>query len=323
MLRVEPLTVDLLDGTALVIAAEQRAAQITTPGVTADFTEPEFCRTTLVEMLADSHTGFVALHGGRIVGVLCAKVSGTRGGIRAEGLAADPTLQDPTAVLAALYARMAPELLAGGATHHWASHVCLEPLGVGLNNLGFGRIGVYGSQPARPAPPAGDFTVRVGTPDDLETIVELSFVEMGFRFTPPIYALPHPRSREHVEGHHRQLLNAGAMHLLAHARGEDVGLVTVEFTSPSPRLCPTGQPYIGPTATHPSHRGQGVGRALVDAALDWSYRHGFHTVSVDFDSANPLSRPFWLGCGFVPVGYQVARSIHPTYLQGGRPPECE
>ncbi len=316
MPRVESLTADLIDEAASLIAAEQRAAQSATPLVTADFTEPEHCRTVLRELLAEDHSGFVAFDGDRVVGVLCAKARGVRGGIRAEGFAVDPTLPDPTAVLVALYARTAPQLLADGAIHHWANHVCLEPLGTGLGNLGFGRIGVYGSQPARPVSPARGITIRVGTLDDLGSIVALSAVEMGFRFTPPIYTLPQPRSREHVENHHRQLLTAGAVHLLARVAHADVGLVTLEFTSPSPRHCPAGQPYIGPTATHPSYRGQGVGGALVDVALAWSYHHGFHTVSVDFDSANPVSRPFWLGAGFTPVGYQVSRSIHPAYLPG-------
>ncbi len=32
-------------------------------------------------------------------------------------------------------------------------------------------------------------------------------------------------------------------------------------------------------------------------------------VSVDFDTANPLSRPFWLHAGFHPAGYDVLRLI--------------
>lgn len=102
--------------------------------------------------------------------------------------------------------------------------------------------------------------------------------------------------------------------LLARVGRDDVGLLTLEFTSPAPRLCAAGQPYIGPTAIHPNHRGEGVGQALVDAALVWAQGHDFNSVSVDFDSASPLSRPFWLGVGFEPIGYRVTRSIHPTYV---------
>lgn len=59
-----------------------------------------------------------------------------------------------------------------------------------------------------------------------------------------------------------------------------------------------------------------MGRALVDAALDWAHANGYRWVSVDFDSSNPLSRPFWLGAGFRPVGYGAFRWIHPAH----RPP---
>ena len=101
----------------------------------------------------------------------------------------------------------------------------------------------------------------------------------------------------------------GAVHLVATLNGRDVGLLTVELTSPVPRLCPDGQPYIGPTAALPAARGKGVGHALVDTALTWAHDHGYQWVSVDFDTANPLSRPFWLHAGFRPAGYGVLRLI--------------
>ena len=84
-----------------------------------------------------------------------------------------------------------------------------------------------------------------------------------------------------------------------------------ELTSPVPRLCPDGQPYIGPTATVPAARGRGVGHALVDAALTWAHDHRYQWVSVDFETANPLSRPFWLNAGFRPTGYGLFRVIEP------------
>ncbi len=88
---------------------------------------------------------------------------------------------------------------------------------------------------------------------------------------------------------HLALHENGAVHLVATVDGRDVGLLTVELASPVPRLCPDRQPYIGPTATLPEARGRGVGRALVDAALTWAYVQGYQWISVDFDTANPLS----------------------------------
>jgi GNAT superfamily N-acetyltransferase len=124
-----------------------------------------------------------------------------------------------------------------------------------------------------------------------------------------MFAPPHAPPLAGLAANHRALHEGGAVHLVATLDGHDVGLLTVEVTSPVPRLCPDGQPYIGPTATLPGARGRGVGHALVDAALTWAHAHGYQWISVDFDTANPLSRPFWLHAGFHPTGYGVLRLI--------------
>jgi GNAT superfamily N-acetyltransferase len=141
----------------------------------------------------------------------------------------------------------------------------------------------------------------------------LSLVEFDHRSTPPIYAAPQSRSPAESRALHERLLAEGAVHFLARRDLRYVELITVERTSPAPRLCPDSQPYIGPTACDPAARGQGIGHALVLRVLEWAAVNGYETVSVDFDTCNPLSRPFWLGLGFRPTGYRVRRSIDPSY----------
>ncbi len=314
VLDIEPLAAGAVDEVCALIAAEQAAAQLTLPFLPADFNDPVTCRATLAGLLANKHVGVLARDRGRLVGVMCATTREPLAIIPAEGLAIDQELADPTVVLVALYSSIAPTLLAAGGIEHRATHVNLGPVGLGLYDLGFGRSSVYATQPSRPQRSSLDFEIRVGTHDDLETIIALSAVELSYRFTAPIYASPQPSTLEHVTAYHSRLLAEGSVHLIARDGRSDVGLLTLEFTSPAPRLCGMGQPYIGPTATHPNHRGKGVGRTLVDAALNWAHAHDFRNVSVDFESANPLSRPFWLGVGFKPAGYQVTRNIHPKYI---------
>jgi hypothetical protein len=43
--------------------------------------------------------------------------------------------------------------------------------------------------------------------------------------------------------------------------------------------------------------------------LTWAYAHDYQWISVDFETANLLSRPFWLSAGFHPAGYGVMRHI--------------
>jgi GNAT superfamily N-acetyltransferase len=178
-----------------------------------------------------------------------------------------------------------------------------------LSNLGFGRRSAYGIQPAAPRRGSSAAAVRIAGAGDLETIARLALVELQHRSAPPMFAPRQDRPLADLVAGHRALREAGAVHLLATLDGHDVGLLTIELTSPVPRLCPDGQPYIGPTAALPAARGKGVGHALVDTALTWAHDHGYQWVSVDFDTANPLSRPFWLHAGFRPAGYGVLRLI--------------
>jgi GNAT superfamily N-acetyltransferase len=302
-----------IDGAAALVAAEQVAARARRSRLPLVYADPRHCHVALEELLAADSVGFVAYDGHRCVGVICGRTIGSVGFVPTHGLAVDPDLEDSTAVVVGLLGELAPILLRDGAMRFTIDHVDLEPLGAALHNAGFGRWGVFATHAARPTAAARDVDVRVGTFDDLDAIAALSQIELAHRSTPPIYAHPQLRTLAEARAAHERLLDDGAVHFLARTGNRDVGLVTVEFTTPAPRLCRTGEPYIGPTATHHSRRGRGVGRALVDAVLGWAHGCGHETVSVDFESSNPLSRPFWLGMGFQPVGYRVQRTIDTAF----------
>jgi GNAT superfamily N-acetyltransferase len=218
-------------------------------------------------------------------------------------------LVDPTAVLAVTFGELAAPLIADGVLRYYLLHAALPGLSEALSDLGFGRRSAYGVQPAAPRRRSSAVAVRVAGVEDLETVAHLALVELQHRSAPPMFAPPQGRPLADLIAEHRALHDDGAVHLVATLDEHDVGLLTIELTSPVPRLCPDGQPYIGPTATVPEARGRGVGRALVDTALTWAYDHGYQWVSVDFDTANPLSRPFWLNAGFHLTGYGVLRLI--------------
>lgn len=313
MLTVTELDDGLLEAAASLVAREHRVAHAKLSWLPTAYSDARHCHDALAGLLADGFSGFTAHAEGRCVGVLCGRAQGVSGFLPADGVAIDPDLEDPTPVVVSLFAALAPRLLEVGAVRYLINHVDLAPLGEALGNLGFGRGSVFAAQAARAVDPAPDVDIRIGTAADLDAIAALSYIELLHRGTAPVYAPPLPNTLSDTRNRHARLLAAGAVHLLAHVDGEDVGLVTLELTSPVPRLCPDGQPYIGPTATHPSARGRGVGHALVQAALDWAHRYGFHTVSVDFDSPNPLSRPFWMGLDFQTTGYGVRRTIDASF----------
>lgn len=311
MLNVQPLETTAIDEVANLVAREHAAARGQRPGLPAAYGEAQHCRDALTAVISGSHA-FVAREMGVCVGVMCGRAVDAVGFVPADGLAVDAAAPDPTPILVGLCAELLPALLAEGARRITIDHVDLAPVGIALSNLGFGRGGVFATQPvgwAAVTPRATDIDIRVGTFDDLDAIAALSHVEFSQRSAPPIYAAPRPRSLDDTREHHRRLFDDGAVHLLARRRNDDVGLLTIELTSPAPRLCPDRQPYIGPTATDPAVRGQGIGHALAHAAHEWAHRTGYRAISVDFEPSNPLSRPFWLGLGFQPTGYRLRRTI--------------
>jgi len=298
-----------LDEAAALVAREHTAARNGQPLLPATFLDPRSCHEGLTDLLADGSRGVVARDGARLVGVMCGRTTDGVGFVPAHGLAVESDRADPTAVVVRLFAELAPVLLDDGAWRFTIDHVEFDPLVAALNNLGFGRASVFATQMSRPIEDLPPVDVRIAERDDLDVIAALSQIELDHRSVPPIYAPPQRRSLAETHAMHERLFDDGAVHFLARRDGDDVGLLTVELTSPAARLCPHGQPYIGPTATHPGARGTGIGTALVLFALDWATSAGHETVSVDFDSANPLSRPFWLGLGFLPTGYRLRRFI--------------
>ena len=317
--NIDPLDNTTIEAAGALVAREHTVARDLYPALSAAFGDPDTCTVALQHLRDNGYTGAVAVDRGRTVGVMTLAamtglVYGAYARLAPDGFAVAPDLDDPTTLLARLYSELAPRFLAGGMLQYFLDHVSLAPLSESLANLGFGRHHVYASQAAAARSHSTNVRIRVGGSADLDSIARLAQVEIEHRATPPIYAPPDARSLDSITDMHRGLLERGAVHFIAALDRRDVGLLTVELTSPAPRLCADGQPYIGPTARHPDARGRGVGRALVDAALSWADDHGYHWVSVDFEPANPLSRPFWMGNGFQPIGYGVLRSIHPAHL---------
>jgi GNAT superfamily N-acetyltransferase len=314
MLVLASLDDSTIEEAGALLAQEHVAARRIRPELPAAFADAEACAGVLQGLRDTGHTGLVVGTGGRVAALMTVTVRenpvvGRYARFPAEGFAVDPDLVDPTGVVGALYAELAPALVTGGARYHYLLHAPVAGVHEALSNLGFGRDGCYGVQRVSVRRrPSGVRVLAVGE-DHLETIARLALVEIEHRAAPPMFAPRAAPSVEHLVDEHRALQRAGAVHLLAELDGRHVGLLTLEPTSPVPRLCPAGQPYIGSTATLPDVRRQGVGRALVDAAMEWAHDHGFEWISVDFATANPLSRPFWLGAGFRPTGYGVLRLI--------------
>lgn len=305
-LRVVTLTPGRRASAAALIAAEHRASG---PAASTGFGEEDVCDAALVELLADGFDGFAALVDDEVVGVMCVRVAGGVAFAPAHGLAIRPHDGDPTSIAIALLAAATPRVLDAGATRMTLDHVASDEISRAWHDAGFGGGGVFAVRPTTSlSTDTAQVRVRLGTERDLDAIAELSHIEMRYRFQPPTHALEPERSLDQARALHATALERGSLHLIAEVDGRDVGLLTLEDDAPAQRLCPAGA-YIGPTATRPDVRGRGIGTALVAAAIDAARARGHRQLSVDFASANALSRPFWLGLGFTPTGERVRRVL--------------
>ncbi len=299
----------MIDAAAELLAREHRSAVDRGLLVPLTFLDAAACRNALTGLQTNGFSGVVAVEGGDCVGLMCVRSIDGVGFVPAHGFAVEPGAHEPTRIVVELLAALDPVFSARGTWRVTVDHVEHPHVTTALHDAGFGRVGVYAVRATARVNAATLIEVRTGSADDLDVIVALSHIELLHRFTPPIYGLDPIRTLDATRALHEELLEAGAVHLLACRDGVDVGLLTIERTAPAPRLCPPSGPYIGPTATHPDARRHGVGAALVAAAIDWAAAEGSATIGVDFDSANPLSRPFWVGNGFQPTGYRVRRVI--------------
>jgi GNAT superfamily N-acetyltransferase len=307
-----------IEGAAELVAREQAVVRRTCPQLSACYESLEVCTVALQRLVDAGGRGVVATDRGRPLAVLTAsvhdrRVLGRYGYLPAEGFAVDPELDDPTTVLATMYAQLASPIVTAGVWRHYLLHIARRRLHDALANLGFARHGVYGVQAVTPRRGDSHVEVRIAELADLDIVARLALIEIQHRARPPMFGPMNNPPLADLAAKHHALHTSGAVHLLATLDRRDVGLLTVEPTSPAPRLCPPDQPYIGSTATVPDARGRGVGHALVDAALDWAHQQGYEWISVDFEAANPLSRPFWLGAGFRPTGYSLLRLIDPKH----------
>jgi GNAT superfamily N-acetyltransferase len=309
---VDITTVDPSQAAAL-LAARQRELTAANPGTSMRYTDA----TAMAELLASSpaERGIGACDGsGRLVGWLGGNASGIFGFARSVHHALDGSWPDPTGLYGRMYAQLASEWRDAGVLVHDVEVPTLPAIESAWLDLGFGRRTCFAVRATREAARARStrVEVRIGGEDDLDAIARLALGEAEARNEPPLFAQQPALRVEDFTRAHRDLLRHGAVHFLARLDGHDLGLLTLEFTSPAPLLTADDAPFIGPTGVDPASRGTGVGRALVDAALRWCREHDLDHVGVSYNTSNLSSRPFWRGWGFQATGWKLARRLPPA-----------
>ena len=258
--------------------------------------------------------GVVALEDGRLVGFIQGSVSMFKGIYTAHvpdfGHGTDT--QHSRNVYRDMYAQLAARWVASGCFTHNISIMAHHRQAIdAFHSLGFGMINIDAVRDFSPGPDSPDgIEVRRAGPRDLEVVISLETKLRQHMASSPIFipALPNPELRRSMEA---KLSNSDEPTWIASYEGAPVGFVATESTGRGlvlPRSDDGIMSLVG-AFVEPETRSLGVGRALLNTALEWGRSAEYRVCVVDFESANIEGARFWLGAGFRPVIYSLSRRL--------------
>ncbi|MBA2461865.1 MAG: GNAT family N-acetyltransferase [Actinobacteria bacterium] len=317
MQRVEirPFSDEFVPAAGNLLAARHRAHRVAEPLLPERYEDPVEA-TAEVEVLAgsDGASGAVALRGSRVVGYLLGvrhsdEIWGPNVWVEAAGHAveAHEDLRD-------LYGAAAARWFDEGRVRHYvlvpASDAALLD---SWFRVSFGQQHASGIREVPDTPwPDGS---RLATPEDLDTLLELSPLLHEHQAGSPVFGIGLPRETldalraEIIE----DLAKEGIGDLVAEQEGRIVGafqVVPVELSTIHAGLArPEGAALLGWAATRPEVRGSGAGLALTEASFAWAHERGHETMVTDWRVTNLLSSRFWPRRGFRPTFLRLYRHI--------------
>lgn len=153
--------------------------------------------------------------------------------------------------------------------------------------------------------------IRPATPADLPSLLdrwrELMRYHQGL--DPELYALTHSGERTYRAFVRRMIDNRDGLVLVAPGPGGLAGYLVGGLGQRAPMFRVRAVGMIHDLAVRPDRRRRGIGRALVDAALDHFQQRGLHHIQVDWDPQNPAATAFWTTLGFAPRLTEAYRKL--------------
>ncbi len=142
---------------------------------------------------------------------------------------------------------------------------------------------------------------RPAQANDLDSLLALFRVVEVSAFAEP---------RERAERIWSEILSQDSVAVFVSDADSAVVATCMLITAPNLLRAGRGHAFLENVVTHPEHRGQGHGRAVVTAALAEAWSRDCHHVLMQSGRADPRVHHFYKQCGFeagVRVGYAARR----------------
>ncbi len=142
---------------------------------------------------------------------------------------------------------------------------------------------------------------RPAQANDLDSLLALFRVVEVSAFAEP---------RERAERIWSEILSQDSVAVFVSDADSAVVATCMLITAPNLLRTGRGHAFLENVVTHPEHRGQGHGRAVVTAALAEAWARDCHHVLMQSGRADPRVHRFYEQCGFeagVRVGYAARR----------------
>ena len=151
---------------------------------------------------------------------------------------------------------------------------------------------------------------RLAQAADLESLLDL------FRVS-EVSSIADPTERiEHIWS---ETLTHQGLALFVSEAGAQIAATCMLITAPNLLRGGRGHGFLENVVTHPEHRGQGHGRAVVRAALTEAWSRNCYHVLLQSGRKDPRVRRFYESLGFEPgvrVGYVARRPMQPVAAAG-------
>jgi GNAT superfamily N-acetyltransferase len=197
------------------------------------------------------------------------------------------------------------------------THYVLAPTGDNLfidafQRLSFGFEQVHGVLDIsrfQKANHNGDVLIRIGTAEERDLIGSMSDIIFSYQNDSPVYAIALPETVMNIRKGYQEIANdEEALLLLAEINGQSAGFQAY-WPIESHLMVPDKTFELSVAGTFPAFMGNGIGKALMNKAVQLLEEKGVQYIITDWRITNLASSSFWPNCGFAPLYHRMQRTI--------------